>query len=132
MCALDFVGYHHTLSVPIPVLVGGSYHCLNCKHIFRITYSINAHPVIALMFSQTGTDVLPRRDEGSDKPSPTIEPHRIMVPTRTRTQAAGLKVRCRYHYTTAAHIRIVGACINYDLMCVKMRKTASRIYMNTN
>ena len=71
-----------------------------------ITYSINAHPVIALMFSQTGTDVLPRRDEGSDKPSATIEPHRIMVPTRTRTQAAGLKVRCRYHYTTAAH-RIV-------------------------
>ena len=72
-----------------------------------ITYSINAHPVIALMFSQTGTDVLPRRDEGSDKPSATIEPHRIMVPTRTRTQAAGLKVRCRYHYTTAAHIIIV-------------------------
>ena len=69
-----------------------------------ITYSINAHPVIALMFSQTGTDVLPRRDEGSDRPSVTIEPHRIMVPTRTRTQAAGLKVRCRYHYTTAAHI----------------------------
>ena len=67
-----------------------------------ITYSINAHPVIALMFSQTGTDVLPRRDEGSDKPSATIEPHRIMVPTRTRTQAAGLKVRCRYHYTTSA------------------------------
>ena len=65
-----------------------------------ITYSINAHPVIALMFSQTGTDVLPRREEGSDKPSATIEPHRIMVPTRT--QAAGLKVRCRYHYTTAA------------------------------
>ena len=29
---------------------------------------------------------------------------RIMVLTRTRTQAAGLKVRCRYHYTTAAHI----------------------------
>ena len=56
-----------------------------------ITYSINAHPVIALMFSQTGTDVLPRRDEGSDKPSATIEPHRIMVPTRIRTQAAGLK-----------------------------------------
>ena len=77
---------------------------LNCKHIFRrITYSINAHPVIALMFSQTGTDVLPRRDEGCDKPSATIEPLRIMVPTRTRTQAAGLKVRCRYHYTTAGH-----------------------------
>ena len=77
---------------------------LNCKHIFRmITYSINAHPVIALMFSQTGTDVLPRRDEGSDKPSGTIELHRIMVPTQTQTQAAGLKVRCRYHYTTAAH-----------------------------
>ena len=72
-----------------------------------ITYSINAHPVIALMFSQTGTDVLPRRDEGSDKPSATIEPHRIMVPTRTRTQAAGLKVRCRYHYTTAAHIALI-------------------------
>ena len=78
---------------------------LNCKHIFRmITYSINAHPVIALMFNQTGTDVLPRRDEGSDKPSATIEPHRIMVATRTRTQATGLKVRCRYHYTTAAHM----------------------------
>ena len=66
-----------------------------------ITYSINAHPVIALMFSQTGTGVLPRRDEGSDKPSATIEPHRIMVQNRTRTQAAGLKVRCRYHFTTA-------------------------------
>ena len=25
VCSLDFVGYHHTLSVPIPVLVGGSY-----------------------------------------------------------------------------------------------------------
>ena len=73
-----------------------------------ITYSINAHPAIALMFSQTGTDVLPRRDEGSDKPSATIEPHRIMVPTRTRTQTAGLKVRCRYHYTTAAHIIVMG------------------------
>ena len=62
-----------------------------------ITYSINAHPAIALMFSQTGTDVLPRRDEGSDASRATIEPHRIMVPTRTQTQAA----RCRY--TTAAH-----------------------------
>ena len=78
---------------------------LKCKHIFRmITYLINAHPVIALMFSQTDTDVLPRRDEGSDKPSATIEPHRIIVPTRTRTQATELKVWCRYHYTTAAHI----------------------------
>ena len=74
---------------------------LSCKHILRMkTYSINVHPVIALMFSQTGTDVLPRRDEGSDKPSATIEPHRIMmVQTRTRTQAVGLKV----HYTIAAH-----------------------------
>ena len=68
-----------------------------------ITYSSNAYPVIALMFSQTGTDVLPLRDEGSDKPSATIEPHRIMVPTRNRTQAAGFKVRSRNHYTTAAH-----------------------------
>ena len=76
-----------------------------------ITYSINAHPVIALMFSQSGTDVLPWRDEGSDKPRATIEPHRIMVPTRTRTQAAGLKVRCRYHYTTAAHIYYRGTHI---------------------
>ena len=25
VCSLDFVGYHHTRSVPIPVLVGGSY-----------------------------------------------------------------------------------------------------------
>ena len=78
-----------------------------------ITYSINAHPVIALMFSQTGTDVLPRRDEGSDKPSATIEPHRIMVPTRTRTQAAGLKVRCRYRYTTVAHKQSLNNLINF-------------------
>ena len=28
------------------------------------------------MFSQTGNDVQPRRNEGSDKPSATIEPHR--------------------------------------------------------
>ena len=48
-----------------------------CKHMFRmITYSINAYPVVILMFSQTGTDLLPLRDEGSDKPSATIEPHR--------------------------------------------------------
>ena len=64
------------------------------------------------MFSQTDTDVLPRRDEGSDKPSATIEPHRIMVPTQTRTQAAGLKVRCRYHYTTAAHKYATGGTLD--------------------
>ena len=53
---------------------------LNCKKIFRMRiYSINVHPVIALMVSQTGTDVLPRRDERSDKPNAMIEPHRIMV-----------------------------------------------------
>ena len=32
------------------------------------------------MFSQTGTDVLPRMDDGLDKPIATIEPHRIRVP----------------------------------------------------
>ena len=58
------------------------------------------------MFSQTGTDVLPRRDEGSDKPSATIEPHRIIVPTRTRTGAARFKIRCSNHYTTAAHLHV--------------------------
>ena len=100
---------------------------LNCQHIFRmITYSINAHPVIALMFSQTGADVLPRRDEGSDKPSATIEPHRIMIPTRTRTQAAGLKVRCRYHYTTAAHLPLhfplYPVFILFDLLQLRPRE----------
>ena len=54
---------------------------LNCKHIFTmITFSNTIHPVIA-----------------------TIEPHIIIVPTRTWTRAAGLKVRCRNHYTTMAH-----------------------------
>ena len=53
------------------------------------------------MFSWTGTDVLPRMNEGSDKPSATIEPRRIMVPTRTWTWAAGMKVQCRNHCTTA-------------------------------
>ena len=97
-----------------PSACGDSYQStLNCKHIFRmITYSINAHPVIALMFSQTGTDVLPRRDEGSDKPSATIEPHRIIAPSRTRTRAAGLKVRCRNHYTTATHMYARTPCVH--------------------
>ena len=27
-----------------------------------------------------------------------------MVPTRTRTRTAGLKVRCRYHYTTVTQM----------------------------
>ena len=35
------------------------------------------------MFSQSGTDVLLRRDEGSGKPCAMIEPNKIMVPTRT-------------------------------------------------
>ena len=91
-----------------------------------ITYSINVHPVVALMFSRTGTNVLPLRDEGSDKPSATIEPHRIMVPrlpTRIWTRAAGLKVRCHNHYTTAAndyslslkHFAIAGKRISHTL-----------------
>ena len=46
-----------------------------------ITYAVNAHPVVALMFTQTVTVVRLRMDEDSDKPSATIEPHRIMVPT---------------------------------------------------
>ena len=70
-----------------------------CEHIFRmITYSINVHmivhPVLVLMSSQTGTDVPPRRVEGSDKPRATIKPHRIIIPTQTRNRPAGLKVRC--------------------------------------
>ena len=109
MCSLDFVGYHHTLSVPIPVLVGG----------IVINAELQTHIQDDNLFNQCtpshSLDVqpdwyrcslLPRRDEGSDKPSATIEPHRIMVKSQTRTQAAGLKVRCRYHYyhyTTAAH-----------------------------
>ena len=108
---------------------------LNCKHIFRmITYSINAHPVIALMFSQTGTDVLPRRNEGSDKPSASIEPHSIMVPTRTRTQAARLKVRCRYHYTTAAHFKftILMACRNVVARVKCRDRKAWRDYVNND
>ena len=55
------------------------------------------HTVIALMFSQTGTDVLPHGGWRLE-----IKPHRIMVPTRTRTQAAWLNVRCCNYYTTAA------------------------------
>ena len=66
------------------------------------------------MFIQTGTDVLPRRDEGSDEPSAMIEPHRIMVQTRTQKRSAGLKVRCRNHYTTMAHG--TGACVNVVLL----------------
>ena len=74
------------------------------QHIFRmITYTIKVHPVIALMFSQTGTDVLPRRDEDLDEFSAAIEPHRIMVQTWTQTRAGGLKVRSRTT-TTAAHV----------------------------
>ena len=77
----------------------------------KVSFKTVLNAVIALMFSQTGTDVLPRRDEGSDNPSAKVEPHRIMVPTRTGIQAAGLKVRCRYHYTTAAyHRHSAGSC----------------------
>ena len=56
-----------------------------------ITYSIFAHQVTALLFSQTGTDLLPRRNGDLDKPSATINPYKIMVLTRTWTRAVGLK-----------------------------------------
>ena len=55
------------------------------------------------MFSPTSTYVLPGRDKGSDKPSATIEPNRIMVPSKISTWAAGLKVKCRNNYSTTAH-----------------------------
>ena len=50
-----------------------------------MTFSTNAHSVIVLilMFSQTGTNVLSRRNAGSDKPNATIEHLKIMIPTRT-------------------------------------------------
>ena len=35
--------------------------------------------VAIFMFSLTGTYVLSQRNEGSDKPSVTIEPHRIII-----------------------------------------------------
>ena len=47
---------------------------------------------------------LPRRDEGSDKPSATIEPHRIMVPTQT--QGGRIESSMPLPYYTAAHIRL--------------------------
>ena len=44
------------------------------EHSSRLQPSINLHaPVTAFMFSWSGTDVLPRRDEGSGKPRAMIE-----------------------------------------------------------
>ena len=53
---------------------------LNSKHIFIIQDNklFNQCTPSRSLDIQTGSDVLPRRDEGSDKPSATIEPHRIM------------------------------------------------------
>ena len=94
--SLDFVGYHHTRSVPILVLVEDLINAeLQTHTIQKDNFSIKPHPVIALMFSQTDTAVLSRRDEGSDKPSVMIKSHRIMISTQTWTLAARLKVR--YH-----------------------------------
>ena len=44
------------------------------EHSSRLQPSINLHaPVTAFMFSCSGTNVLPRRDEGSGKPCAVIE-----------------------------------------------------------
>ena len=44
------------------------------EHSSRLQPSINLHaPVTALMFSCSGTNVLPWRDEGSGKPCAVIE-----------------------------------------------------------
>ena len=44
------------------------------EHSARLQPSINLHaPVTAFMFSCSGTDVLPQRDGGSDKPCVVIE-----------------------------------------------------------
>ena len=44
------------------------------EHRTRLQLSINLHaPVTAFMFSCSGTDVLPRREEGSGKPCAVIE-----------------------------------------------------------
>ena len=44
------------------------------EHSARLQPSINLHdPVTAFMFSCLGTNVLPRRDEGSGKPCAVIE-----------------------------------------------------------
>ena len=44
------------------------------EHSSRLQPSINLHaPVSAFMFSCSGTDVLPRRDEGLGKPCAVIE-----------------------------------------------------------
>ena len=54
------------------------------EHSPRLQPSINLHaPVTAFMFSCSGTDILHRRDEGSDEPVQSLEPHRISAPTRT-------------------------------------------------
>ena len=77
------------------------------RHIQDDYFSTNAHLVIALIFSQIGTDVLPRSVEGSKYTSATIESHGIMVPTRSWTRAGGLKFQRRNHHTkryTATHI----------------------------
>ena len=52
------------------------------EYISRLQPPINLHaPVTTFMFSCSGTDVRPRRDEGSGKrPVQSIEPHRILAP----------------------------------------------------
>ena len=70
------------------------------------TYLINVHPVIALMFRWTSTNVLPWKNEGLDKHSAITEPYRIMVLTQTWIWAAWLKVWHRNYYTIMTHEKL--------------------------
>ena len=57
------------------------------KHSSRLQPSINLHvPVKAFMFSCSGADVLPQREEAQVSLVQSIEPHRILAPTRDLNQ----------------------------------------------
>ena len=48
-------------------------------HFQDLTYSFQFIPNHSFAFSQTGTKVLPGKNEGSDRPNAEIKSHRIMV-----------------------------------------------------
>ena len=78
---------------------------LHCKHILRMITSINIHAVIALMFSQTGTDVLLRRDEGLNKIQCHDQTSYNNGPESDSNQDGRIEspISLYYHYTTTAH-----------------------------
>jgi hypothetical protein len=75
------------------------------KHSSRLQPSINMHaPVTAFMFSCTGTDVLPQRDEGSGKPCAVYQASwNIGTHSGLEPGTSGSTVQSSNHYTTAAH-----------------------------